>query len=43
MFDFVQDYKKLRIYANAIDAAMETFEIARPFPVEERSLDTSTQ
>jgi hypothetical protein len=43
MFDFVQDYKELRVYTNAIDAVMEIFEIARPFPVEERSLDTSTQ
>ena len=40
MIDLVQDYKELRVYTNAIDAAMETFEIARPFPVEERYLDT---
>ena len=36
MIDLVQDYKELRVYTNAIDAAMEIFEITRSFPPEER-------
>ena len=36
MSDFVQDYKELRVYTNAIDAAMDIFEITKSFPSEER-------
>lgn len=36
MSEFVKDYKELRVYSNAIDVAMETFEITRNFPPEER-------
>ena len=36
MSEFVKDYKDLRVYTNAIDAAMEVFEISRSFPPEER-------
>ena len=43
MIDFVPNYKELRVYTNAIEAAMEPFEITRSFPVGERSLEISTQ
>jgi four helix bundle protein len=36
MSEFVKDYKDLRVYTNAIDAAMEIFEITKNFPPEER-------
>jgi four helix bundle protein len=36
MKDFVKDYNDLRVYSNAIDAAMELFEITKGFPPEER-------
>ena len=36
MKDFVKDYNDLRVYSNAIDAAMEIFEITKSFPAEER-------
>ena len=34
--NFVSDYKQLRVYKNAIEAAMEVFEITKDFPKEEK-------
>ena len=36
MSDFAKDYKELRVYTNAIDAAMEVFSVTKSVPVEER-------
>ena len=41
MIDLVQEYKELRVYTKAIDAAVETFEITRSFPAEEWYLVSS--
>jgi four helix bundle protein len=36
MTEFVKDYKELRVYQNAIDVAMEIFQITKSFPAEEK-------
>lgn len=36
MAEFVKDYKELHVYQNAIDVAMEIFQITKSFPAEEK-------
>ena len=34
--DKITSYKELRVYQNAIDAAMKIFEVTKSFPIEEK-------
>jgi four helix bundle protein len=36
MSDQIRSYKDLRVYRNAMEAAMEIFELTKSFPAEER-------
>ncbi len=36
MSKLIQSYKELRVYENAIKAAMEIFELTKSFPIEEK-------
>ena len=36
MAERINSYKELRVYQNAMDAAMEIFEITKGFPKEEK-------
>lgn len=36
MAERINSYKELRVYQNAMDSAMEIFQITKRFPVEEK-------